>query len=53
MQDQNRGIIIGGDLNLVLSAEEKIGGKYNVDPYREMLKSIIEACILMDMPPSN
>jgi len=37
MQDQNRDIIIGGDLNLVLSAEEKFRGIYNVDPYRETL----------------
>ena len=31
---QNRGIIIGEDLNLVLNIEEKFGGKYNVDPSR-------------------
>ena len=38
---------------MVLNAEEKFGGKYHVDPSREMVESIMETCNLMDMSPSN
>jgi len=50
---QNRKVILGGDLNLVLNIEEKFGGSYHRDPSREALETIMEQNKLFDIPPSN
>jgi len=50
---QNRNKILGGDLNLIRNIEEKIGGKYLVDPSRYALEEIIETHKLIDIPPCN
>eukprot|EP00253_Pinus_taeda_P033497 PITA_33497 len=44
---------MGGDLNLIRNIEEKIGGKFLVDPSRDTLKTIIETHKLIDIPPNN
>ena len=41
---QNSSIIIGGDFNLVLNAEEKFRGKFHVDPSREIVETIMGTC---------
>lgn len=46
-------IILGGDLNLVRSVEEKFGGIYHIDPSRDALETIMEQHNLIDIPPNN
>jgi len=52
-QVQNRSIIVGGDLNLVLNADEKFGGSFHVDPSRNSIENIMESYNLLDIPPNN
>eukprot|EP00253_Pinus_taeda_P027230 PITA_27230 len=44
---------MGGDLNLIRNIEEKIGGKFLVDPSRDTLETIIETHKLIDIPSNN
>eukprot|EP00253_Pinus_taeda_P027507 PITA_27507 len=53
MTAQGRNIFLGGDLNLIRSAEEKMGGNFFADPSREALEEIIQAHSLVDIPPQN
>ena len=53
MQDQEENLIVGGDLNLILKAEEKRGGNFQPHPNRETLEEIMEQCNLLDIPPKN
>lgn len=46
-------IILGGDLNMVRSIEEKFGGIYHTDPSRNTLEEIMEQYSLLDIPPNN
>jgi len=46
-------IILGEDLNLVRSIEEKFGGTYHIDPSRDILEEIMEQHNLIDILPSN
>eukprot|EP00253_Pinus_taeda_P031988 PITA_31988 len=48
-----RNIFLGGDLNLIRSAEEKMGGNFYADPSRETLEEIIQTHNLVDIPPKN
>eukprot|EP00253_Pinus_taeda_P032993 PITA_32993 len=50
---QGRNIFLGGDLNLIRSAEEKMGGNFYADPSREALEEIIQTHNLVDIPPKN
>lgn len=42
MEDKEENIILGGDLNIILKPEEKRGGLFQPDPYREALQEIIK-----------
>jgi len=54
LQEMQAGkIILGGDLNLVRSIEEKFGGNYQADPSCESLEEIMEKYSLLDIPPNN
>ena len=53
MGDLKENLIVGGDINLILKAEEKRGGTFLPDPNRETLEEIMEQCNLLDIPPKN
>ena len=46
-------IILGGNLNLVSSIEDKFGGTYHTDPSRDILEEIMEQHNLIYIPPTN
>jgi exonuclease III len=46
-------IILGGDLNVTLSTEEKRGGSIVRDPAREWVEDLISTWDLMDIKPSK
>lgn len=50
---QGRNIFLGGDLNLIRNADEKLGGNYYADPSRDSLEAIIQTHNLVDIPPQN
>eukprot|EP00253_Pinus_taeda_P031914 PITA_31914 len=50
---QGRNIFLGGDLNLIRSAEEKMGRNFYADSSREALEEIIQTHNLIDIPPKN
>eukprot|EP00253_Pinus_taeda_P021522 PITA_21522 len=50
---QDRNIFLGGDLNLIRNANEKLGGNFFVDPSRDSLETLIQARNLIDIPPHN
>lgn len=52
-ETQDGKIILGGDLNLVRSIEEKFGGNFHVDPSRSSLEEIMDQQSLLDIPPNN
>lgn len=49
----NSNIIVAGDFNLILHANEKRGGTFTPDPFRGRLEAIIQDHDLMDMAPKN
>ena len=51
--EDNRNIIVGGDLNLILHSNEKRGGNFQHDPYRAKLENIMQECDLVDIIPKN
>eukprot|EP00253_Pinus_taeda_P024410 PITA_24410 len=51
--EQNPNIILVGDFNLVLHANEKRGGNFSFDPFRSKLEEIMSDHELMDMVPKN
>lgn len=51
--EENTNIILGGDFNLILHANEKRGGSFTPDPYRIQLENIMQEHDLMDFPPKN
>eukprot|EP00253_Pinus_taeda_P007981 PITA_07981 len=50
---QDRNIFLGGDLNLIRNADEKLGGNFFADPSRDSLETLIQAHNLIDIPPHN
>eukprot|EP00253_Pinus_taeda_P009472 PITA_09472 len=50
---QDRNIFLGGDLNLIRNADEKLGGNFYADPSRDSLETLIQAHNLLDIPPQN
>jgi len=51
--EENTNIILGGDFNLILHANEKRGGSFTPNPYRIQLENIMQEHDLMDVPPKN
>ena len=51
--EENNNIIMGGDLNLILHANEKRGGCFGDDPFRRQLEDIIQEQELVDITPKN
>eukprot|EP00253_Pinus_taeda_P005552 PITA_05552 len=51
--EDNRNIIFGGDLNLILHSKEKRGGFFTHDPYREKLENIMQERDLVDIIPKK
>eukprot|EP00253_Pinus_taeda_P022073 PITA_22073 len=52
-KEQNPNVILAGDLNLVLHANEKRGGNFFPDPFRNQLEGIMSDHELMDIIPKN
>eukprot|EP00253_Pinus_taeda_P030010 PITA_30010 len=52
-EDQDINLILAGDLNLVLHANEKRGGNFSADPFRNRLEHIIQEQDLVDIKPKN
>lgn len=50
---QNKSLIVGGDLKLVLNADEKSRDFSCGDPYLDSLENIIECHNLMNIHPKN
>lgn len=51
--EENTNIMLGGDLNLVLHANEKRGGIFSPDPFRTQLEDITHDQDLVDIIPKN
>eukprot|EP00253_Pinus_taeda_P025196 PITA_25196 len=51
--EQNPNIILAGDFNLVLHANEKRGGNFIHDPFRSQLEGIMSEYELVDIIPKN
>lgn len=51
--DQNSNLIVAGDFNLVLHANEKRGGSFTPDSSRGRLETIIQENDLVDVIPKN
>eukprot|EP00253_Pinus_taeda_P004132 PITA_04132 len=52
-EEGSSNIILGGDLNLILHANEKRGGSFISDSYRIHLENIMQEYELMDIVPKN
>ena len=46
-------LIVAGDFNLILHANEKRGGNFAHDPFRNHLEAIIQENELVDIIPKN
>eukprot|EP00253_Pinus_taeda_P005587 PITA_05587 len=53
MEEDSSNIILGGDLNLILHANEKRGGSFTPDPFRSQLEIIMQNGELIDIIPKN
>eukprot|EP00253_Pinus_taeda_P007045 PITA_07045 len=53
MTAHGRNVFLGGDLNLIRNADEKVGGNFLADPSRDTLEEIIQTHSLVDIPPQN
>eukprot|EP00253_Pinus_taeda_P004529 PITA_04529 len=51
--DRNANLIVAGDFNLVMHANEKQGGNFTSDPFRSRLEAIIQDHDLVDIRPKN
>jgi len=52
-KEQNPNVILAGDFNLILHANEKRGGTFTPDPSRRQLEMIMAEHELMDIIPKN
>jgi len=52
-EEENNNIILGGDLNLILHANEKRGGNFTPDPFRNQLENVMQLGDLVDIIPKN
>ena len=53
MEEDNSNIILGGDFNLILHANEKRGGSFMPDPFRNQMENIMQTGDLIDITPKN
>jgi len=53
MEEDNSNIILGGDFNLILHANEKRGGSLIPDPFRNQMENIMHVGDLIDVSPKN
>eukprot|EP00253_Pinus_taeda_P017097 PITA_17097 len=53
MEEDNSNIIVGGDFNLILHANEKRGGNFLPDPFRNQMENIMHTGDLIDIAPKN
>eukprot|EP00253_Pinus_taeda_P003777 PITA_03777 len=53
MEEDSNNIILGGDLNLILHANEKRAGIFTPDPFRSQLEIIMQNGELIDIIPKN
>lgn len=53
MEEDNSNIILGGDFNLILHANEKRGGSFMPDPFRNQMENIMQNGDLIDIIPKN
>eukprot|EP00253_Pinus_taeda_P016082 PITA_16082 len=53
MEEDNSNIILGGDFNLILHANEKCGGSFMPDPFRNQMENIMQTGDLIDITPKN
>lgn len=54
LQENQAGkVILGGNLNMIRSIEEKFGGNYQTYPSKNSLEEIMERHSLLDIPPNN
>eukprot|EP00253_Pinus_taeda_P017174 PITA_17174 len=53
MEEDSSNIILGGDLNLILHANEKRGGSFTPYPFRNQLETIMQNGDLIDIIPKN
>lgn len=52
-EERNNNLIITGDLNLVMHANEKRGGNFIPDPFRSQFEAIMQEHDLVDIRPKN
>lgn len=52
-EEKNSNLIIAGDFNLVMHANEKRGGHFVPDHFRNQLENIMQNHDLVDIPPKN
>lgn len=52
-EEDNSNIILGGELNLILHANEKRGGSFTPDPFRNQLENIMQHGDLVDIIQKN
>jgi len=52
-EEHNNNLIIAGNLNLVLHSNEKRGGHYTPDPFRNRLEIVMQEHDLVDIRPKN
>eukprot|EP00253_Pinus_taeda_P024884 PITA_24884 len=53
MEEDNSNIILGGDFKLILHANEKRGGSFMPDPFRNQMENIMQTGDLIDITPKN
>lgn len=53
MEEDNSNIILGGDFNLILHANEKRGGSFMPDPFRNQMENIMQTGDLINITPKN
>lgn len=53
MEENNSNIIVGGDFNLILHANEKRGGDFLPNPFRNQMENIMHTGDLIDIAPKN
>ena len=53
MEEDKSNIILGGDFNLILHANEKRGGSFMLDPFRNQMENIMQSGDLIDITPKN
>eukprot|EP00253_Pinus_taeda_P017214 PITA_17214 len=53
MEGDSNNTIVGGDFNLILHANEKRGGNFLPDPFRNQMENVMHIGDLIDIAPKN